>query len=134
MTAAHQPADDRDRGAAGDRSGKVSLPPVLAGCHLALHQIARGLLRKRFDEDDEDGDEDQMLPFPGLQQRYPSFKQGASDREYVLLEKMSPADIAFNVARLRKEGATKSKHADALEAWWEIKQAAAGSAGGVRSR
>ena len=105
--------------------GKVSLPPVLAGCHLALHQIARGLLRKRFDEDDEDGDEDQMLPFPGLQQRYPSFKQGASDREYVLLEKMFPADIAFNVARLRKEGATKSKHADALEAWWEIKQAAA---------
>ncbi len=54
----------------------MSLPPVLAGCHLALHQIARGLLRKRFDEDDEDGDEDQMLPFPGLQQRYPSFQAG----------------------------------------------------------
>ncbi len=53
-----------------------------------------------------------MLPFPGLQQRYPSFKQGASDRDYVLLEQMSDADIAFNVARLRKEGATKSKHAD----------------------
>ena len=37
------------------------------------------------------------------------------DRDYVLLDKMSDADIAFNVARLRKEGATKSKHADALE-------------------
>ena len=28
---------------------------------------------------------------------------------------MSDADIAFNVAGLRKEGAMKSKHADALE-------------------
>ncbi len=72
--------------------------------------------------------------FRGSSSAIPRFKQGASDRECVLLEKMSPADIAFNVARLRKEGATKSKHADALEAWWEIKQAAAGSAGGVRSR
>jgi hypothetical protein len=56
-----------------------------------------------------------MLPSPGLQQRYPSFKRGASEREYVRLEQMSDADIAFNVARLRKEGAAKSKHADALE-------------------
>ena len=36
------------------------------------------------------------------------------DHDYVLLDKMSDADIAFNVARLRHEGATKSKHADAL--------------------
>jgi hypothetical protein len=28
---------------------------------------------------------------------------------------MSAADIDFNAVRLRKEGATKSKHADALE-------------------
>jgi hypothetical protein len=28
---------------------------------------------------------------------------------------MSEADIGFNVARLRKEAGTKSKHADALE-------------------
>src|SRR5712672_1121871 len=61
---------------------KVSLPAVLAGCHLALRQIARGLLRKHFEEPDDDDEESEMLPFPGLQQRYPSFKQGASDREY----------------------------------------------------
>jgi hypothetical protein len=106
---------------------KVSLPAVLAGCHLALRQIARGLLRKRFMEPDEDEDSleaeephndteaaepEQPDLFPGLQRRYPASKQAG---EYVLLEKMSDADIAFNVARLRKEGATKSKHADALE-------------------
>jgi hypothetical protein len=33
---------------------KVSLPAALAGCHLALRQIARGLLRKHFDEPDDD--------------------------------------------------------------------------------
>src|SRR6266853_3994453 len=36
---------------------KVSVPAVLAGCHLALRQIARRLLRKRF-EDVSDDDED----------------------------------------------------------------------------
>src|SRR5260370_592407 len=35
---------------------KVSLPAVLAGCHLALRQIARGQLRKRFLELDDDED------------------------------------------------------------------------------
>src|SRR5258706_16011958 len=87
---------------------KVSLPTVLAGCHLALRQIARGLLRRRFLEPDEDedatepeqsehGDEaaepEQPDLFGGLQRRYPSSRQG----EYVLLEQMSDADIAFNV-------------------------------------
>jgi len=118
---------------------RVSVPAVLAGCHLALRQIARRLLRKRFEEPDEDDedDEDAVEPeqsqhdgdapepeqadlFPQLQSRYPSSRQSG---EYVLREQMSAADLSFNVGRLRKEGATKSKHADALEAWWEIKQA-----------
>ena len=115
---------------------KVSVPAVLAGCHLALRQIARRLLRKRFEgvsDDDEDEDEpeqaqhDDAAPepeqadlFPQLQRRYPSSRAG----EYILREQMSAADLSFNVGRLRKEGATKSKHADALEAWWEIRKAA----------
>lgn len=98
---------------------KVSVPAVVAGCTLALRQIARGLLRKHFEEEpdddaDDDEEEDQFVLFPGLlQQRYPSAQRGASD--YVLLQQMSDADIAFNVARLRKEGSSKTKHADALE-------------------
>jgi hypothetical protein len=99
---------------------KVSLPAVLAGCHLALRQIARGLLRKHFDEPDENEAEQaddapqpqQAELFAGLQRRYPSSKHAG---EYVLLGEMSEADIAFNVGRLRKEGVSKSKHADALE-------------------
>jgi hypothetical protein len=35
---------------------------------------------------------------------------------------MSPADITFNIRRLRAESGTKSKHADLLEAWWEIRK------------
>jgi hypothetical protein len=116
--------------------GKISVPAVAAGCHLALRQIARRLLRKRFEDADASDDEDDVEPeqsehdnaapepeqadlFPHLQSRYPSSRQSG---EYVLREQMSAADLSFNVGRLRKEGATKSKHADALEAWWEIRK------------
>ena len=71
---------------------RVSVPAVLAGCHLALRQIARRLLRQRFEDvsdDDEDATEaeqpqheekaaepEQPDLFPaGLQRRYPSSKQ-----------------------------------------------------------
>jgi hypothetical protein len=60
---------------------KKSLPVVLAGCHLALRQIARALLRKHFEEereDDEDGEEQSQLPFPGLQKRYPASTRAAA--------------------------------------------------------
>src|SRR6266404_9574090 len=40
---------------------KVSVPAVLAGCHLALRQIARRLLRQRF-EDASDEEEDDVEP------------------------------------------------------------------------
>jgi hypothetical protein len=117
---------------------KVSVPAVAAGCNLALRQIARRLLRKRFEEPDEDDDEDADEPeqarhdgnapepeqadlFPHLQRRYPSSRAG----EYVKREEMTSADINFNVARLRKEGASKSAHADALERFGVAKAASA---------
>jgi len=120
---------------------KVSVPAVLAGCHLALRQIARRLLRTRF-ENASDDDEDAVGPeqsehedeaaepeqpdmFPQLQRRYPSSKQAG---EYVLREQMSDADISFNAARLRKEAGTKSKHADLLEQFGRDKAAAAATA------
>jgi hypothetical protein len=115
---------------------KISVPAVLAGCHLALRQIARGQLRKRF-EDVSDDDEDDVEPehddeaaepeqpdlFPaGLQRRYPSSKQTG---EYVLLENMTAADIGLNVSCLRKEGTSKSRHADLLEKFGRDKAATA---------
>jgi hypothetical protein len=113
---------------------KISVPAVLAGCHLALRQIARGQLRKRFLElDDEDdgiepeqsqhddaaAESEQPDLFGGLQRRYPSSRHAG---EYVLREQMSPADVVFNIRRLRAESGSKSKHADLLEAWWEIRK------------
>src|SRR6266853_3246959 len=91
---------------------KISLPAVLAGCHLALRQIARGQLRKRFLEEPDD-DEDAVEPeqsehddaapepeqadlFPQLQCRYPSSRQSG---EYVLREQITAADLSFNVGR-----------------------------------
>src|SRR5712671_6811732 len=112
---------------------KVSVPAVLAGCHLALRQIARGQLRKRFldePDDDEDAVESEQAQhddeaaepeqpdlFGGLQRRYPS-----SNGNYVLREQMSPADVSFNIRRLRAESGSKSKHADLLERWWETRK------------
>jgi hypothetical protein len=125
---------------------RISVPAVLAGCHLALRQIARRLLRKRFEDADASDDEDDVEPEqsahddeaaepeqpdlfpPGLQRRYPSSKQTG---EYVLLPEMSSADIGFNVARLRKEGSSKTKHADALERFG-LEKAASGAAEPVK--
>jgi len=101
--------------------GKISVPAVAAGCHLALRQIARRLLRKRFEDADASDDEDDVEPeqsahedeaaepeqpdlFGALQRRYPSSKQAG---EYVLREQMSPADVSFNIRRLRAESGAK---------------------------
>jgi hypothetical protein len=97
---------------------------LAAGCHLALRQIARSMLRQRFQEE-QDSDQGTLFPTSALQQRYPSARnQAGAECEYVQLEAMSPADFVFIVARLRKEGKTKSRHADALERF-AIKKAAA---------
>lgn len=44
--------------------------------------------------------------------------------EYILRERMTDNDVAFNVARLRNEARAKLAHADALEAWGRNRQAA----------
>jgi hypothetical protein len=94
-----------------------SLELVRLGCHLQLRQIARGLCRKLF-EDNEDDDEPRFTGFEGLQWRYPTARsKGKPEPEYILRDNMSDADIGFNVARLRSESRAKLAHADALEAW-----------------
>jgi hypothetical protein len=107
---------------------KVSLPLVYLGCHLELRQNARGLLRQHFEDPWSPADDDiaQHDLFPDLQRRYPSARsKAASEPEYVLLDEMTDSDIWFNVGRLRKEGTTKLRHADALEAFGRDKTAAA---------
>lgn len=96
--------------------GRSSPLLVYAGCNLELRQIARGQLRGRFEPDDIETEEHDL--FPDLQRRYPTAKSAAKENpEYVLLEYLEPADIGFNVARLRAEGRAKLKHADTLEAY-----------------
>jgi hypothetical protein len=115
---------------------KLSPAEIRAGCALALRQIARSQLRRRFrdapasdgaDEaaeslhheshdppptivQDQTPQPDQPDLFGELQRRYPR-----QDGTYALLECMRPADFRFNIRRLRAESASKSRHADMLE-------------------
>lgn len=87
------------------------------GCHLQLRQIARQLLRQRFEPDDQRLSAQHEL-WPDLQPRYPKANSAKTEEpEYVLLEHMTSEDIDYNVARLRNEANAKLRHADALEAF-----------------
>lgn len=89
---------------------------VYGGCNLHIRQIARSLLRKKYEP--EDSDSEQHALFPELQKRYPIARTARNmEPEYVLLERLNASDIDFNVARLRSEARAKLKHADALEAY-----------------
>jgi hypothetical protein len=94
-----------------------SVALVRLGCHLQLRQIARQQCRKLF-EDSEEDDEPRFAGFEGLQWRYPTaHSKRESEPEYILRDRMSGADVAYNVARLRSESRAKAAHADLLEAW-----------------
>jgi hypothetical protein len=97
---------------------KVSPPLAYLGCHLELRQIARQLLRKWFETEETDDEMVQHELFPGLQRRYPISKADSGEEPvYVRLEDMTEADIAYNVARLEREGHAKLAHANALRAF-----------------
>lgn len=84
---------------------------------LALRQIARSLLRGKFEPEKQEEAEQHEL-FPKLQARYPAaHNKNASEPVYVKLECLTDDDISWNVARLRAEAQSKQEHADALEAW-----------------
>jgi hypothetical protein len=90
-------------------------PLLWIGCHLQMRQIARSLLRKKFEPKDG-GRKDDL--FPELQWRYPTARTADDDDPtYILRDLMSGEDVTYNVARLRAEADAKNKHADALEAW-----------------
>jgi len=96
---------------------RTSHPIEYAMANLQFRQLARSILAARL-ERAEPGHVDQHPLFPNLQAHYPSAVLSASDEpEYIRLELMTDEDVSFNVERLRKEAASKLKHADALEAW-----------------
>lgn len=90
---------------------RISPTAVYNGCLLQARQVARGMLRGKFETEETS----QHSLFPDLQPRYPVKHEGSSEPEYILLEQMSDGDIEYNVERLRSEAEAKLKHADALE-------------------
>jgi len=104
-------------------------PLVYLAAHLQLRQIARHACRKHFDAEEEEAlDPAQQDMFPGLQSRYPAAHADDEEPSYVPRDAMTAKDVTFNVRRLRREGKTKLGRADALEAWWEIRNASEASA------
>ncbi len=91
---------------------------VHKGCHLQLRQLARGICRQRFDRESDTHD-----MFPDLQRRYPAAHKPDYEPEYVLLEHLVEKDVTYNYHRLYAEAETKTRHADALLAWWKSKAA-----------
>lgn len=99
-----------------DKQTQRDRPLIYLASHLQLRQIARELCRKSY-AGDEDSKRQHEL-FPDLQWRYPSARsKNLEEPEYVRLEHLEQTDVDYNVARLRKEGQAKLKHADSLEAW-----------------
>lgn len=105
---------------------RVSPALVYLGCHLQLRQIAREMLRGKYEPDAEADEDAQHSLWPALQKRYPTFKSNpGDDPEYVVLEELTAVDVGFNLRRLRSEAQSKQEHADALEAWWRGRGSAA---------
>jgi hypothetical protein len=93
-----------------------SIAPTLVsyGCNLEIRQVARGILRKRFESYDEDGNGGQVEMFEGLQDRYPARRNGES--VYVKRMDLVLDERLLIPQRLRQEAGEKLKHADAFEA------------------
>jgi len=101
-------------------------PLIYLAANLQFRQIARDILRKRFEPDEEtdriEKSQSQHELFPDLQRRYPAARKRGQEPEYVLLEDLADEDVRFNIHRLRQEARAKLDHARALEAWWKNRQ------------
>lgn len=103
--------------------GKKRSPAlVYRAAHLQLRQLARSICRKRFEDDDSETEQHNL--FPNLQKRYPAVHSADSEPEYVLLEHLEEPDVLYNYNRLYSEAESKTRHADALLAWWKSREAA----------
>lgn len=91
-----------------------------------LTVMARKLLGKRFGPDSDESDAYEGDLFSGaLQTRYPLPRQNGEDPTYKLREHLTDAERSWNVKQLRKSALSRLEHADALEAEWQMKAAAA---------
>jgi len=92
-----------------------STSPVLVAwaANLELRQLARSLLRKHCDPTDPENPQAEM--FDGLQDRYPTKRNG--EATYVLLDYLTDEEIEENLVRMGREITAKQKHYDALEAY-----------------
>lgn len=93
----------------------IAPPLVRLAALQSLTQIARSLCRGKFEPDTDVPDQHEL--WPQLQTRYPIAHSKADEPVYVKLELLTEADVAWNVQRLEREGATKIKHARALRRW-----------------
>ena len=98
---------------------KLSPKLVEWAANLELRQLARGLLRKKFDPIAEDNPQAEM--FECLQDRYPTKRNG--EPTYVLLDELTEDEIQENLNRMAREINAKQKHYDALQAYWLSKAA-----------
>jgi hypothetical protein len=59
-----------------------------------------------------------------LQHRYPTPRPAGAEPIYKKREALSRAELAWNVAMLRKSAAARLEHADALQAWADARDGA----------
>lgn len=101
---------------------KKSPPLIYRAAHLQLRQLARNICRNKFEDDGAEADQHEL--WPNLQKRYPAAHSKDSEPEYVLLEHLKEPDVLYNYNRLYAEAESKTRHADALLAWWQSREAA----------
>lgn len=89
---------------------------IYRAAHLQLRQVARGILGKKFESEDEN---EKHGFFTDLQIRYPAAHSKSEEPSYVLLEYCSDADLDYNIERLDKEIKGKTKHRNSLIAYKE---------------
>ena len=90
-----------------------------------LKQMARRALARNFEPDSDDTAAYQGELFSGqLQDRYPIPRKRGDDAQYKKREQLTPEEIEWNVAMLRKSAASRLQHADALQAWADMNRSA----------
>ena len=91
---------------------RASPAMVSLAAHLELRQLARSICRKRVEEDEAESMQSSLFE-DQLQPRYPALR--GDEEMYVRRDHLTLAERLDNIARLRKEAASKARHADALQ-------------------
>lgn len=106
------------------RSGKLE-PHIEYTSFEHFKQLARKVLSGRLDTESDENESYQGELFTGrLQTRYPIPRQAGDEPAYKLLERLTDAEVKWNIRSLRKSADARLEHADALEAWHRSREAA----------